>query len=147
MSGSLRRRGWRKVIDTFRQRLASSPGETFGWRACWRACLRCAPMACSAGRAKHLKLPRSFYSALHIVLVLGFMALARIRRPEGLRHIPPGEFGKVIGLDRAPEVRTLREKIFLMAIDVQIPGLFGIVVHPALAELVHPGGWIARVGH
>lgn len=43
------------------------------------------------------------------------MALGRIRRPEGLRHIPPGEFGKVIGLDRVPEVRTLREKITMMA--------------------------------
>ncbi|MDP2824133.1 MAG: hypothetical protein Q8O52_15830 [Sulfuritalea sp.] len=43
------------------------------------------------------------------------MALSRIRRPEGLRHIPPGEFGRVIGLDRVPEVRTLREKITLMA--------------------------------
>ena len=72
-------------------------------------------MDCSAGRAKHLRLPRGFYSALHIVLVLGFMALARIRRPEGLRHIPPGEFGKVIGLDRVPEVRTLREKLVVMA--------------------------------
>ena len=39
------------------------------------------------------------------------MALARIRRPEQLRHHPPGELGKTIGLDRVPEVRTLREKI------------------------------------
>lgn len=68
-----------------------------------------------SGLGKHLRLPRGFYSALHIVLVLGFMALARIRRPEGLRHIPPGEFGKVIGLDRVPEVRTLREKVVVMA--------------------------------
>ena len=74
-----------------------------------------------SGLGKHLKLPRGFYSALHIVLVLGFMALARIRRPEGLRHIPPGEFGKVIGLDRVPEVRTLREKIVVMAATGQ-PG-------------------------
>jgi len=68
-----------------------------------------------SGLGKYLRLPRGFYSALHIVLVLGFMALARIRRPEGLRHIPPGEFGKVIGLDRVPEVRTLREKVGVMA--------------------------------
>ena len=68
-----------------------------------------------SGLGKHLNLPRGFYSALHIVLVLGFMALGRIRRPEGLRHIPPGEFGKVIGLDRVPEVRTLREKVIVMA--------------------------------
>jgi len=68
-----------------------------------------------SGLGKHLKLPQGFYSALHILLVLGFMALGRIRRPEGLRHIAPGEFGKVIGLDRVPEVRTLREKIATMA--------------------------------
>ncbi len=67
------------------------------------------------GLERHLRLPQGFYSALHILLVLGFMALGRIRRPEGLRHLPPGEFGKVIGLDRVPEVRTLREKISLMA--------------------------------
>ncbi len=68
-----------------------------------------------SGIGKHLSLPKGFYSCLHILLVLGFMALARIRRPEGLRHIPPGEFGKVIGLDRVPEVRTLRMKITVMA--------------------------------
>ena len=77
------------------------------------------PSLCSngllSGIDKYLKLPKGFYSCVHILLTLGFMALARIRRPEGLRHIPPGEFGKVIGLDRVPEVRTLRDKISLMA--------------------------------
>ena len=68
-----------------------------------------------SGIDRHLKLPAGFYSCLHILLTLGFMALARIRRPEGLRHIPPGEFGKILGLDRVPEVRTLRDKITLMA--------------------------------
>lgn len=58
-----------------------------------------------SGIGKHLNLPAGFYSCLHILLVLGFMALARIRRPEGLRHIPPGELGKVAGLDRAPRSR------------------------------------------
>jgi transposase-like protein len=68
-----------------------------------------------SGLGRYLRLAPGFYSALHILVVLGFMALGRIRRPEGLRHIPPGEFGKVIGLDRVPEVRTLREKIAVMA--------------------------------
>ena len=68
-----------------------------------------------SGLGRYLRLAPGFYSALHILLVLGFMALGRIRRPEGLRHIPPGEFGKVIGLDRVPEVRTLREKIAVIA--------------------------------
>ena len=67
------------------------------------------------GLGRHLKLPQGFYSALHILLVLGFMALGRIKRPEHLRQTPPGELGKVIGLDRVPEVRTLREKINVLA--------------------------------
>jgi hypothetical protein len=68
-----------------------------------------------SGLGRHLSLPQGFYSALHILILLGSMALARIRRPEGLRHVPPGELGKVVGLDRVPEVRTLREKIAVMA--------------------------------
>ena len=68
-----------------------------------------------SGVGKYLKIPNGFYSCIHILLTLGFMALGRIRRPENLRHIPPGEFGKVIGLDRVPEARTLREKISIMA--------------------------------
>ncbi|WP_291991550.1 helix-turn-helix domain-containing protein [Candidatus Accumulibacter sp. ACC003] len=67
------------------------------------------------GLDRHFKLPRGFYSALHILLVLGFMALGRIKRPEHLRQTSPGELGKVIGLDRVPEVRTLREKVHLLA--------------------------------
>lgn len=77
------------------------------------------PALCSngllSGLDRHHTLPKGFYSAMHILILLGFMALARIRRPEGLRHVAPGELGKVVGLDRAPEVRTLREKIGIMA--------------------------------
>ena len=68
-----------------------------------------------SGIGRHLHLPRGFYSALHILIVLGFMALGRIRRPEHLGQIPPGEFGKVVGLDRAPEKKTLRQKVSFMA--------------------------------
>lgn len=70
-----------------------------------------------SGLGGHLALPNGFYSAMHIVLLLGYMALARLRRPEALRHIPAGEIGKIIGLDRVPEVKTLREKIKRMAAD------------------------------
>lgn len=74
-----------------------------------------------SGIGKYVDLPRGFYSCLHILMTMAFMALGRIRRPEGLRHVPPGEFGKVIGLDRVPEVRTLRAKITEMA-DKGKPG-------------------------
>jgi len=44
-------------------------------------------------------------------MVLAFTALARIAPLESLRYSAPGEWGKLIGLDRIPEVRTLRSKI------------------------------------
>jgi hypothetical protein len=39
------------------------------------------------------------------------MALARLKSIEALRYCAPGEWGKLLGLDRIPEVRTLRAKL------------------------------------
>src|SRR2546425_403515 len=63
-------------------------------------------------------LPDGFYGIDSIFLLLAFMALARIRSVEQLRYQAPGEWGKVLGLDRIPEVRTLREKIELLCRDL-----------------------------
>lgn len=52
-----------------------------------------------------------YYHGLHVLLLLGFMALVRIRTVESLRGKSPGEFGKLIGLDRIPEVSCLRRKM------------------------------------
>jgi hypothetical protein len=52
-----------------------------------------------------------FYPLESIFLLLALMALARIPSLEALRYVVPGEWGKLIGLDRIPEVRTLRQKI------------------------------------
>jgi len=46
-----------------------------------------------------------------VFVALGFLALARVRSLEALRYEPPGEWGKLLGLDRIPEVRTMRSKI------------------------------------
>lgn len=63
---------------------------------------------------KHFQLPSGYYGLYSIFLLLAFAALARYKSVESLRHIPPGEWGKLIGLDRIPEARTLREKIDLL---------------------------------
>ena len=39
------------------------------------------------------------------------MYLCRIKNPEQLNHISPGEFGKLLGLDRIPEAKNLRYKM------------------------------------
>jgi prepilin-type processing-associated H-X9-DG protein len=66
---------------------------------------------------KHFKLPNGYYQMSSIFLLLAFMALCRIRSVEQLRYSSPGEWGKLLGLDRVPEVRTLREKIRILFED------------------------------
>lgn len=58
-----------------------------------------------------------YYRTLHVLLLLAFMSLCRIKTVEKLRGHSPGEFGKLIGLDRIPEVRCLREKLDQLSID------------------------------
>jgi prepilin-type processing-associated H-X9-DG protein len=49
------------------------------------------------------------------LLVLLFMALLRIQRPEGLKEQVPAELGMLVGLDRSPEVKTLRHELERLA--------------------------------
>jgi hypothetical protein len=67
----------------------------------------------------HFTLPAGFYPLETIFLVLAFMALARVRSVEALRYEPPGEWGKLVGLDRIPEVRTLRAKLGQLCTEPQ----------------------------
>jgi len=66
-------------------------------------------------------LPKGYYGLKSLFLLLAFMALARLKSIESLRYCAPGEWGKewgkLLGLDRVPEVRTLRQKIRLLSED------------------------------
>lgn len=57
----------------------------------------------------------AFYGLRTSLLTLLFMALWRIKRPEGLKEYSPQDLGRVLGLDRAPEVKTLRRKLSQLA--------------------------------
>lgn len=63
----------------------------------------------------HFTLPEGYYGLESLFLLLGFMALARLKYIEDLRYCAPGEWGKLLGLDRVPEVKTLRHKIQLLS--------------------------------
>lgn len=67
--------------------------------------------------ATHFKLPPGYYPLQSIFLVVAFLALARVSAPEDLRYEAPGEWGKILGLDRLPEVKTLREKLAILSLD------------------------------
>jgi hypothetical protein len=72
--------------------------------------------------AESFKLPKGFYGVVHVLLLMGFLALARIKSLERLRFEAPGEWGQLLGLDRIPEVHTLRTKLGQMAQGQQVEG-------------------------
>ena len=65
-----------------------------------------------------------YYTPLQVFSLLGFMALCRIKTVEQLQYHPPGELGKLLGLDRIPEVRCLRNKLTLLSCG-QGPEIWG----------------------
>jgi len=56
-------------------------------------------------------LKAGFYGLQSILLCLVMMAWLRIKNIEGLSAHQPGELGLLLGLDRVPEVKTLRRKL------------------------------------
>lgn len=57
----------------------------------------------------------AFYGLRTTVVALLLLALLRIKRPEGLKEHSPADLGRLLGLDRAPEVKTLRRKLTRLA--------------------------------
>jgi transposase len=57
----------------------------------------------------------AFYGLRTTVVALLLLALLRIKRPEGLKEHSPVDLGRLLGLDRAPEVKTLRRKLSRLA--------------------------------
>jgi hypothetical protein len=69
--------------------------------------------------------PAGYYPLESIFLSLAFLALARVQSLEALRYQSPGEWGKLLGLDRIPEVKTMREKVALLCAQPQSPASWG----------------------
>jgi hypothetical protein len=57
----------------------------------------------------------AFYGLRTTIMTMLLMALLRIKRPEALKEHAPPALGRVLGLDRAPEVKTLRRKLSALA--------------------------------
>jgi len=97
-----------------------------------------APLFCSGARVPHvgvllalpilvnsgvLTIARKIYGSIGpaffglrtTIVALLLMALLRIKRPEALKEHAPDDLGRILGLDRAPEVKTLRRKLSRLA--------------------------------
>ncbi len=66
---------------------------------------------------EHYALPAGFYPLETIFLALALLALARCPSLEQARDTAPGERGRLLGLDRIPEVKTLREKLTVLCAE------------------------------
>jgi hypothetical protein len=62
-------------------------------------------------RSVYGRLKDGCYGLAATLLTLVFLALPGEPRAEGATRVPPAALGRVLGLDRAPEVKTIRRKL------------------------------------
>ena len=65
----------------------------------------------AAAQTVYGKLNNGFYGLRSVLLMLVFLACLREPRAEGATRIVPQDLGRVLALDRAPEVKTLRRRL------------------------------------
>ena len=72
------------------------------------------PALLSQGLLKYennFHLDKVYYPTSSIFITLALLILLRIKTLSGVNSLPSGELGRMIGLDRIPEVKTLRGRI------------------------------------
>lgn len=89
----------------------------------------------------------AFYGLRTSLVTLLLMALLRIKRPEGLKEHSPGALGCVLGLDRAPEVKTLRRKLARLAACDRATELGRALAERRVATRGHAMGFLYLGGH
>jgi len=89
-----------------------------------------------------------YYSVSSVFISLAYLALLRIKTLAQSSGIPSGELGKAMGLDRIPEVKTLRERIalFCQKADIEDWGRKlskdWLESHPALSGILYIDGHV-----
>lgn len=89
----------------------------------------------------------AFYGLRTTLLTLLFMALLRIKRPEHLKERDPAAFGRLLGLDRAPEVKTLRRRLTRLAARHRAEQLGAELARLRVEQRGHLMGFLYIDGH
>jgi prepilin-type processing-associated H-X9-DG protein len=89
----------------------------------------------------------AFYGLRTTLTTLLLMALLRIKRPEGLKERSPQQLGRIFGLDRAPEVKTLRRKLTRLAAYRRVADLGRALAEQRVATHGHAMGFLYVDGH
>jgi transposase-like protein len=91
-------------------------------------------------RATYGRVRNGFYGLEVMLVVLVFLALLREPRAEGATRVSPAALGRVLGLDRAPEVKTTRRKLAGLAAAGKAADLImALARHHAAARPAAPG--------
>src|SRR5947208_832402 len=101
----------------------------------------------SAAEKSYGRLHRSFYRLRTTLVAYVLLALLRIPRPEALKEYSPGELGRVVGLDRMPEVKTLRRKLSQLAARQGSQALGQEIAQRRIREHGHVFGLLYVDGH
>ena len=89
----------------------------------------------------------AFYGLRTTLVALLLMALLRIKRPEELKEHTPGDLGRVLGLDRAPEVKTVRRKLRRLAACGRAAAFGRALAHQRVAARGAALGFLYVDGH
>jgi transposase len=89
----------------------------------------------------------AFYGLRTTLLTLLLMALLRIQRPEHLKERDPAAFGRLLGLDRAPEVKTLRRQLTRLAAHHHAEPLGAELARLRVDQRGHLMGFLYVDGH
>ena len=89
----------------------------------------------------------AFYGLRTTLLTLLLMALLRIKRPEQLKEKDPAAFGRLLGLDRAPEVKTLRRRLTRLAAQLCAEQLGAELARRRVDQRGHLMGFLYVDGH
>lgn len=97
--------------------------------------------------AVYSKARAAFYGLRSLVLTVVLTALVGEPRAEGLTRIDPADLGRLLGLDRAPEVRTLRRRIAGLATEGRSGELLAALARAHVAANQAAAGVFYADGH
>ena len=102
----------------------------------------------AAARTTFGNIGPAFYGLRTSFISLMFMAFWRIKNAESLKLHAPPELGWVLGLDRAPEMKTLRRKLARLGTDAtKVDDFLALLVRQRAASRDEALGYLYVDGH
>lgn len=118
------------------------------WAGAFMAIVLLSQDAClKTGMKIYHSFPSAFYGLRTMIVTWVLMALLRIKCTEDIRKTDVKRLGRIIGLDRAPEVKTIRRKLHELIGQKKAFEWMKVMAAERVAELEQPVKTIQVDGH